>query len=128
MSFCTAINCMDGRTQLPVNAFMQTHCGADYVDTITEPGPVKMLAEEPLSSAVESILARVKISVDKHGSQCVAVIAHYDCTGNPLPEDRQREQLDLAVRFLASHYPYIEILGLWVDAEWQVHKAFHANP
>jgi len=41
MSFCTAINCMDGRTQLPVNEFMRRKLGVAYVDTITEAGSVR---------------------------------------------------------------------------------------
>ncbi len=39
MSFCTAINCMDGRTQLPVIEFLKNKLSVEYVDTVTEPGP-----------------------------------------------------------------------------------------
>ena len=39
MSFCTAINCMDGRVQLPVIRFLQERFKVDYVDVISEPGP-----------------------------------------------------------------------------------------
>jgi hypothetical protein len=37
--FAAAINCMDGRAQLPVIEWLKRECGVDYVDTITEPGP-----------------------------------------------------------------------------------------
>ena len=44
MIFCTAINCMDGRVQAPVNAYLRTRFNADYVDAVTEPGPALVLA------------------------------------------------------------------------------------
>lgn len=126
--FCTTINCMDGRTQLPVNRYMMKKTGADYVDTITESGPVKLLAEQPESALTESILERVKISIEKHKSASVSIVAHHDCAGNPASEDEQRQQLDLAVRFLAGHFPYAQVLALWVDQGWQVHKVHEINP
>ena len=43
--FGTAINCMDGRVQEPVAKFLKEIYGIDFVDTITEPGPVKILSE-----------------------------------------------------------------------------------
>jgi len=126
MSFCTAINCMDGRTQLPVNAFLRKMFGVDYVDTITEPAPVRILAEEPDSPQTESILSRVKLSINKHGSQHVAVVAHYDCTGNPAGEKEQKEQLDLAVRFVAAQDPGVHVLGVWVDSTGTVSQVCQA--
>jgi hypothetical protein len=44
-NFVTAINCIDGRTQLPVINFAQKKYGIDYVDMVTEPGPIKILTE-----------------------------------------------------------------------------------
>jgi carbonic anhydrase len=127
MAFCTAINCMDGRTQLPVHEFLRHKLGVEYVDTVTEPGPIKILAEQPDSETARSILRRVDISVNKHGSKCVGVVAHYDCTGNPADEATQREQLDLAVRFVAAHHPTVRVLGLWVDATWSVAQVCEAR-
>ncbi len=37
-TFATAINCMDGRVQLPVIAYLKSKYVVDYVDAITEPG------------------------------------------------------------------------------------------
>jgi len=127
MSFCTAINCMDGRTQLPVSEFLRDKLGVAYVDTITEAGPVKILAEQPDSDAARSILCRVDISVKKHGSKCVGIVAHHDCAGNPVDERTQKGQLDLAVRFIAAHYPAVRVRGLWVDSEWTVTQVCEAR-
>ena len=120
MSFGTAINCMDGRTQLPINAYLRQQLEVDYVDTVTEAGPVRVLAEEPESALTASILNRVRISTSHHGSKCVAIVAHHDCAGNPAPEDEQKRQLDLAVRFVAAQCPGIRVLGLWLDETWSV--------
>ncbi len=123
MSFCTAINCMDGRVQLPVIRFLQKRFDVDYVDAITEPGPNLILAEQTDPQAVESILRRVGISVNKHGSVGIAVVGHYDCAGNPADKDEQLAQTRTAVAFLGKHYPAVEIIGLWVDEDWNVSES-----
>ena len=126
MSFGTVINCMDGRTQLPANEYLRQQFEVDYVDTITEAGPVRILGEEPESALAESIMARLRISTEKHGSTCVAIVAHHDCTGDPIPEDKQKVQLDLAVRFVAAQCPGVRVLGLWIDENWSVSKVCSA--
>ena len=52
----------------------------------------------------------------------MAVVGHWDCTGNPVPEDRQKEHLDLAVRSVAARYPNVRVLGLWMDSNWSVEE------
>jgi len=122
MSFCTVINCMDGRVQLPVNEYLRRELSVDYVDTITEAGPVRILAQEQHSALADSILARVDISINKHKSEVVAVIAHYDCAGNPVEKDVQLEQLESAIKFLDDKYPDVKIFGLWVDFDWNIEQ------
>ncbi len=119
MSFCTTINCMDGRTQLPVNEYLREQLVVDYVDTITEAGPVLILAEQQDSQAAESILERVNISVNKHGSKSIALVAHHDCAGNPANKDTQLTQLKTATQWLAGKYPDVKVIGLWVDSNWE---------
>ena len=128
MSFATAINCMDGRTQLPVNEYLRQRLGVDHVDTITEAGPVRILAEDSHSASAESILRRIDISVGKHKSQCIAVVAHHDCAGNPSNEETQKDQLRRAAQFLQSHYPSVQILNLWVDSAWSVAEVAPERP
>ena len=45
MSFYTIITCMDGRIQKPMMEFVAEQYGYDLPDTITDPGPVKPLAD-----------------------------------------------------------------------------------
>ena len=122
MSFCTVINCIDGRTQLPVNEFVAKRFDAEYVDTITEPGPNAVLAEQANAAAVESILRCVDISIQKHGSKGLAVAGHYDCAANRADETVQARQTRRAVAFLKQRHPDVEVIGLWVDYDWRVHE------
>lgn len=117
--FGTAINCMDGRTQLPVNEWMKSKYGLDYVDTITEPGPDKMLAEND-ETTVPSIRKRVDISVAKHGSEIIAVIAHHGCAGNPVDKDEHIRQVHKAIDLINSWNMPVKVIGLWVNENWQV--------
>jgi carbonic anhydrase len=120
MSFCTAINCMDGRTQLPVNEYLRKQLDVDYVDTITEAGPVRILAEQQDSQAAKTTLERVNISVNKHGSKTIALVAHHDCAGNPIDKDGQLGQLKTATQWLSGKYQGVKVIGLWVDSDWTV--------
>jgi hypothetical protein len=119
-TFATVINCMDGRVQEPVIAWMKTEYGVDYVDDITEPGPVCMLAGSADQQALESLRRRVDISVTKHGSHVVAIAAHHDCAGNPVCKDEQMVQLRAAIDYVKSWNFDVDVLGLWVDEKWQV--------
>jgi len=116
--FGTAINCMDGRVQLPVIEYLIKTYNLEYIDSITEPGPVKILAEN--GAEVDSIKRRVNISVEAHGSKIIAVIAHYDCAGNPVPKETQIEQLKFALKTVGTWNYNVPCIGLWVDENWQV--------
>jgi len=122
MIFCTAINCMDGRVQQPVTKYMQKRFDADVVDAITEPGPINILAAGTDLSKIQSIIERLKISIEVHDSIGIAVVGHYDCAGNPVTEKEQLIQIEKAVNFLNQKYNDIEIIGLWIDENWTVNE------
>lgn len=124
MAFCTAINCMDGRVQLPVIHYLQERFGVAYVDSITEPGPVKILAEQTDQPLLDSIFHRVSISTEKHGSRIIAICAHADCAGNPVDDEAQKKQLNPAATLLRERYPGMDIISLWIDANWDVHEYY----
>jgi len=127
VSFCTVVNCMDGRVQLPVIRYLQDRFEVRYVDSVTEAGPVKSLAQ-PVDEAVsQSILRRVAVS-RTHGSKVVTIIAHDDCAGNPEDETTQRRQLEEAADFMAGHFPDMLILGLWLSRDWSVFEVTSRDP
>lgn len=122
MKFCTVINCMDGQVQLPVIKYMQTRFKVEFVDSITEPGPNRILAMQSDSVLLQSILTRLKISIEKSNSVGIAVVGHHDCTGNPGLKEEQVVQIQKAVKFLQQRNKKIEVIGLWVDENWNVNE------
>ena len=118
--FATAINCMDGRAQLPVIEYLKKRLGVDYVDMITEAGPVKALAENADQGFLESIRKRIRVSVDKHHSQAIAVVGHHDCAGNPVGKTEQLRQIERSLSVIGTWGLAAELLGLWVDENWRV--------
>lgn len=120
MKFCTAINCMDGRTQVPVIRYLKERFNADYVDMITEPGPNGILAKGSEAGAIESILKRLRVSVEYHQSAGIAVVGHHNCAGNPTPREQQYSHTLTAVEYLQSQFPNLPVIGLWVGENWQV--------
>ncbi|RKY07536.1 MAG: hypothetical protein DRP56_05555 [Planctomycetota bacterium] len=119
MSFCTAINCMDGRIQLLVIPFLQTRFKAEFVDCITEPGPVRVFDQTTDPAMLKSILTRIDISVNHHGSSQIAVCAHPDCSGNPVEDEVQKAQLKKATAFLKETYPAVTVAGFWIESNQQ---------
>jgi len=113
---------MDGRVQLPVIEYLQKRFNAEHVDMITEPGPNLILAAREKTKLVESILARLKISVEKHHSTAVAIVAHHDCAGNPTTKGQQILHLQDALIFIKQQYSQIEVIGLWVDENLQANE------
>jgi len=111
---------MDGRVQLPVIRYLQERFGVEYVDTVTEPGPNRILAERSDKAIVESIERRVAISVEKHASVGIAVVGHDECAGNPVTPEEQSKQTAAAVGYIQSKYESLPVIGLWIDATWSV--------
>ena len=128
MRFCTVINCMDGRVQLPVIKFMQKRFNAEYVDSITEAGPNLILSEGKNIDSIQGILNRLEISVKKHNSIGIGIVGHHDCAGNPTTQDNQIAQIHKAIKLLRKQYENIDIIGLWVDKNWEVHEVVELQP
>ena len=120
MSFFTAVNCMDGRVQLPVFSYLQKRFGVQYIDMITEQGPVSILSGDLSSQGAKSIFRRIDISVEKHRSSGIVVVAHADCAGNPLTDEAQRDQLHKSLEAIRQAYPEMKVLGLWADKTWTI--------
>jgi len=118
-TFGTAINCMDGRAQLPVITWMKERYGLDYVDMITEAGADCVLTRGS-AERIASVLTRVRVSVDKHGSQIVAIVGHDDCAGNPCSPADHLQHIRGSVAAARAWGLPAEIIGLWLNEAWQV--------
>ena len=122
-TFCTLINCMDGRTQEPAIHWMKQRTGAEYVDSITEAGPDGLLTD-PGHSLVPNVLERIRISRDMHGSETLALVAHHDCAGNPGDRGMHLQHLTKAAKVLKEQELDMHFIALWIDENWQVHVVF----
>ena len=111
MRFCSAVNCMDGRVQLPVIKYLQNRFNVDYVDTITEAGPDLILSQSKDTITVKTIFDRLDISVEKHNSVGIAIAGHHDCAGNPVPKEDHIKHIQKSVILLRQQYEDLEIIG-----------------
>jgi len=124
-TFGTVINCMDGRTQEPANRFLRTRFAVDFVDVITEAGPIRILSEGHPEDVLGGIRARLTISIEGHGSRQVAIVAHEDCAGNPVDKDVQMIQLAKSLTVVKDWFPGVNVIGLWIepsDGVWVTEK------
>lgn len=117
--FATAINCIDGRAQLPVSEWMRTHFSVDFVDTITHPGPDGALTRGP-ESVIQAISENVGVSVTAHESRVIAVAGHHGCAGYPVSDDTHKVAIRAACHVVAQWGFPARILGLWVNDQWQI--------
>lgn len=115
--FGTAINCIDGRAQAPVMDKIRSHFGVTYVDMITEPGADKIMAAGP-AEAIEAIKRKVVLSVERHESRVVAVVAHHDCLANPVSKAEHFDCLKRAVERVVGWGLPVRVVGLWVNEWW----------
>jgi hypothetical protein len=118
-TFGTAINCIDGRAQAPVADWVRLHCHVTYVDTVTMPGPDKVLTQGP-REVVDLIRQNVLVSVNAHHSAVVAVAAHHECAANPVPAEEHKRQIGAAVEIVRGWSLGVRVVGLWVNEWWQV--------
>ena len=113
--FATAINCIDGRVQIPVLDWIRLHLNVDYVDLITEPGPDQALA---LSTDIRArIFEKVCLSLKAHDPIAIAISALWDCIANPVSMQEHLDQIREGVRIIESWGLRRRAVGLWVN-EW----------
>ena len=115
--FATSVSCMDGRIQIPLTNWIKENFSVDYVDTITEPGIDKLVAD---NTDLESIKIKVGISINKHESELIVVSGHYDCAGNPVSDEEHITQIKKGIEVISSWNLGVKVVGVWVDDTWKI--------
>ena len=115
--FATSVSCMDGRIQIPLTNWIKENFSVDYVDTITEPGIDKLVAD---NTDFESIKTKVGISINKHESELIVVSGHYDCAGNPVSNEEHITQIKKGIEVISSWNLGVKVVGVWVDDTWKI--------
>ena len=87
--FCTAVNCIDGRVQLPVISYLKKRFNVEYLDIISEPEPNLILGKITNYNSMEAIFEKINISGKYHHSVGIAVVGHHDCLGSPGDKNAQ---------------------------------------
>lgn len=129
-TFFTTIGCMDGRVQEPVAEFGRRRFGVEYPDTITEAGLVGRLAQEELDQGLlDSIKNKLEISLEKHHSKGIIVHGHQECAGNPVEDDKHKDDIRKSVKVIKSFVnSSIPVVGVFVKRSesnpdvWKVEK------
>lgn len=120
-TFGTAINCIDGRAQEPVAAWVRAHAQVDYVDTVTVPG-----ADNALTQMSPDRLAQmremVEVSVNAHGSRMIAIAGHFGCAAFAADREQHEAAIRSAVDVARGWGLPAQVVGLWVNDQWQIEQ------
>jgi len=118
--YCAAITCMDGMIHATVINYLNRRFKTQCVDMITEPGPNLILARHTSQASIDSIMARLRISLFHHQSCAIAIIAHAHCAGNRHSDADQLAELTDAVQVIVNEFGDTEVIGLWINDQLQV--------
>ena len=110
--FCTLICCMDGRFIHIINEYIRENYRYEYVDTITDAGPVSKIVYDDYLKSVEDKI--VLISINKHKSDHIFVAGHSDCAGCPTDDETQKGYIRKAAEKMHSDLPHEAVTGLFV--------------
>ena len=118
--FATCISCIDGRVHLPLIQFIKDTYQIDFVDLITEPG-ADLVVGVRNPEKLPSIKDKVKLSLEKHKSELIILVAHGDCAANPVSADEHLGHLRRGMECLRGWELNADIVGLFVsDKDWSV--------
>ncbi len=118
-TFGTAINCIDGRAQGPVSAWVKANAQVDFVDTVTVPGADYVLTHAT-PDRLEQLREMVAVSVNAHGSQMVAIAGHFGCAAFDADREGHIAAIREAVRVAQGWGLPVRVVGLWVNEQWQI--------
>ena len=115
-TFFTAVGCMDGRVQDVIATFGRQKFGVKYADTITEAGIVGKLATESVDKLLVNSLKFkvVDVSIGKHHASGVVVHGHAECAGNPVEDEKQKDDIRKSVQLVQSLVGSIPVVGVFV--------------
>ena len=120
MERVVCLNCIDGRTQLPVIHWIKENYGAENVDMITEPGMDGLWADP--KRPVTELVQKLNISLNTNQAAMIFIAAHHDCRGNPVSEAEHKEHIYAGVKRLKQEFPDMPVIGLWVNDQWETVK------
>jgi len=106
---------MDGRCQEAVGKWARKEFGVDFPDTITIAGADGVLIES--SAEQERAHTMAKISAEKHGSKCAAIVGHSGCAGFPVSDDEHKKAVASSAAIVKGWGLFDVVVGLYHDVE-----------
>lgn len=123
-TFFTSVGCMDGRVQDPIARFGRKKFGAKFADTLTEAGLVGKLTGDIDPDLTKGLKFKiVDVSIGKHHSKGIIVHGHQDCAGNPVPDEKHKEDILKTAEIIRSFVPEgIPVIPVFVvkNKDWEV--------
>lgn len=113
---------MDGRVQLPAIQWIQAEYGFDYIDMITEAGMDGLLARDDVD--ITNVIEKINISLDKHNSEMIFIVGHFDCAGNPVDCETHKKHIKISASKLKMLFSDCKIIGLWISENWDGEKIY----
>lgn len=101
---------------------MKKNFGIDGVDIVTFPGADGIFSDKARTTEVALARRAVSISVEKHGSNVIAVVGHHDCAGNPGDMNYHHGQIRRAIEEVSSWNLHSVVVGLYLNEKWHVEK------
>ncbi len=123
-TFFTVVGCMDGRVQWPCANYGKEKYDAQFPDTITEAGIVGLIAAGPDDKFRQNLKFKLLVSIDKHHSKGVVVDGHQECAGNPVDDDKHRDDIKKSVEFISELIEKkVPVVGVFVVRDGDEWKA-----
>ncbi len=121
--FTTSVACMDSRIQIPSAKWTKENHSVDHVDTITESGVDKKIAD---NDDLESIRTKAGLSINAHGSSLIAVVSgHYDRARNPVYDREHITHIKKGVEAISSRELDAKAVGVWIGGPWSVNAVWN---
>lgn len=126
-TFFTSVGCMDGRVVEPIINYGRQKFGVMFGDTITEAGLVGLLSKEFTDEKLlDSLKQKIQISLDKHLSKGIVIHGHQECAGNPVADDKHKDDVRKSVEIIRSviglHVPIVGVFVKRQDSSWVVEE------
>jgi hypothetical protein len=82
---------------------------------VTFPGADGLFSYEQNSTEIALIRRAVSVSIERHGSQIVALVGHHDCAGNPGDVGHHNKHIRKALQEMSSWNLNTQAIGLYVN-------------
>jgi hypothetical protein len=124
-----ALVCADGRLHQEAahyNDQIAQHMGVDLVDVVAVPGP-DGLGKLGRDAEEKAVVGWLKLLIDAHHPESIAVIGHYKCAGNPVEDaEHDTDAARMAAQLKAElgfPGPVMGFSTVWhADNEWSLKK------